>query len=447
MGWVHGFGVRRFLGTSGAMLAVTLSGALLATAPASALTPTAARSADAGSGTAEISGRIAVPGPATAEAGVTVTLSGVPTSGDAITRTAVTKADGTFTFRDLAGGDWNYTITAPYKGATFSTDLVTVPAGQGLTLKLPVFAPTDSPAKIKTSSWIVWLDVTGDKVAVEQDLSYTNSGATAFVGTTPVADATPGAKAAALLSIATGATNFQYLGQFAVCCSAVTNGAWAHTRPLNPGGSSGTLRYESPRPASLAFLAQFPADSITLLAPKGTAVSSPQLTSSGTTTDKNVTYDVYKSGAVKAGDTITVTLSAAAAESSSTPWWLFGLIGLLVVVVAAVVVVLLRRRRSASTADPTAVPKGAKVAKAAAPAKPVAAPKPAKATAPKPAKTATSPTATPRSQAEVLAEQLAQLDLKYENGEFSDDAAYRRVRESLVQQLVDAVATDPTSLS
>jgi hypothetical protein len=130
------------------VLALTLSGAGLATVPASALAPTVARSADAGGGTAEISGRIVVPGPATAEAGVTVTLSGVPTSGDPITRTAVTKADATFTFRNLAGGDWNYTITAPYKGSTFSTDLVTVPAGQGLTLKLPVFTPTDSPAKI-----------------------------------------------------------------------------------------------------------------------------------------------------------------------------------------------------------------------------------------------------------------------------------------------------------
>jgi hypothetical protein len=438
MGRVHRFGVRRLFATSGAVLAVTLSGAVLVTAPATALTPAAARSADAGGGTAVISGRLVVPGPATGQGGVTVTLHGVPTSGDVIDRAAVTKADGTFAFRDLAGGDWSYTITAPYQGATFSTDRVTVPAGQGLTLKLPVFTPTESPAKIKTSSWIVWLDVTGDKVAVEQNLSYTNTGATAFVGTVPVADAQQGAKAAALLPIAPGASNFQYLGRFEVCCSAVTNGSWAHTRPLDPGGSSGTLRYESPRPASLAFLAQFPADSITVLAPKGTAVSSPQLTTSGTTTDNNVTYDVYKSGAIKAGDTVTVSLSPAATTSSSTPWWLVAVIMLLLVVAAVVVVVLLRRRRSSASTAAAAKPKVAKAAPVA-PARTIPAPKPAKA--------ARATNSAARTPAESLAEQLAQLDVKYENGELSDEAAYRRVRESLVQQLVDAVATDPTSLS
>jgi hypothetical protein len=75
----------------------------------------------------------------------------------------------------------------------------------------------------------------------------------------------------------------------------------------------------------------------------------------------------------------------------------------------------------------------------------------AKAQQPRAAKPAVAPkpatTAPPRTQAESLAEQLAQLDVKYENGELSDEGAYRRVRESLVQQLVDAVATDPTSLS
>jgi len=446
MAWVHGFGVRRVLRTTGAALAVVLSGALLAAAPASALTPSVSRAADAGSGTAVINGSIVVPASSSPAGGVTVSLHGVPASGDAIDRTVVARADGTFTLRDLAGGDWSYSITAPYDGVTFSSDLVTVPVGQTLTLKLPVYRHTDSPARIKTSSWIVWLDVTGDKVSVEQDLAYTNSGSTAFVGTTPVAGTTQGATAAVVLSLAPGASGFQYLGSFEVCCSAVTNGSWAHTRPLSPGGTSGTLRYESPRPDSLAFLAQFPADSVTLLVPQGTAVSSPQLTSSGTTTDKNVTYNLYKSGAIRAGDTLTVSLSAGSSTSgSSTPWGLIALLGLLVVVAVVVTVLLLRRRRAAGPTTPAEKAKGGKAAPA--PSKPLAPEKPAKSTAKATTPSTPVPAAAPRTPAESLAEQLAQLDLTFENGQLTDEAAYRRVRESLVQQLVDAVATDPTSLS
>ena len=47
----------------------------------------------------------------------------------------------------------------------------------------------------------------------------------------------------------------------------------------------------------------------------------------------------------------------------------------------------------------------------------------------------------------MLAEELAQLDVKFEDGAFSDEAAYRRVRESLVRRLVETVEQDPTALS
>jgi hypothetical protein len=68
------------------------------------------------------------------------------------------------------------------------------------------------------------------------------------------------------------------------------------------------------------------------------------------------------------------------------------------------------------------------------------------------AASASTPGATPapvddRSRAEVLAEELAQLDVKFEDGAFSDEAAYRRVRESLVRRLVETVEQDPTALS
>jgi hypothetical protein len=466
--------VQRSLGLSGVALAVCLGGVVLGTTTAqAAVAPAVVRTADSGSGTSAVSGTLVVPGPAAAPGGVTVTLTGVPTTGDAITRTAVSKADGSFTFRDLAGGDWIYTITAPYDGATFSTDTIKVPAGQGTTVKLPLFATTDSAAKVRTAAWTVWLDVTGDRIAVQQDLALTNLGTAAYTGTTPVEGATPGAKAAVQLPIAPAAGTFQYLGRFEVCCSAVADGTWVHTRPINPGGSSGTLRYEAPIVGSLAFRAQFPTEAFTLLVPEGTTVSSAQLSLDGTSTDRGITYKVYKASALKSGDTITVSLNTpAAAASSGTPWWLVVVAAVVVAAVALGLWVFLRRRRTPAPVPPVAAAhatsgkagkggstsgkartatrtgKGASTAKAdtagAGASRPVAAPAPAPAKpAPKPGPTATSD----RSRAEVLAEELAQLDLKFESGELSDEAAYRRVRESLVQRLVETVEQDPTALS
>jgi len=454
MGWARSTGARRSLAVVAVAAVLGLTAAMTATPASATIGATVVRTADAGGGTAEISGRLVAPGAASDIGGVTVTLAGVPTSGTSITRTAVTKPDGTFTFRALAGGDWTYTMTAPYQGTTFSSDPVSVPTGQGLTIKLPVFASTGSPAKIKVASWIVWIDVTGDKVAVEQDLSYTNAGTTAYVGTTPVAGASASAKAAVLLPLAPGAGGFQTLGRFEVCCSAVQGASWAHTRPINPGGSSGTLRYEATRPESIAFTAQFPADSITFLVPDGTTVSSPQVTRSGTTTDKNTTYVVYKSGPVKAGGAVTLSFSApAGSDSGGTPWWLIVLvIGVLVAIVVGEVLVIRRRRASAAGAAVTPKPAPpVKAAEATKPAKPATGPV-VTATSASVATAATSTngaasSTTGRSRAEVLAEELAQLDVKFENGELTDEAAYRRVRESLVQRLVETVESDPKSLA
>jgi hypothetical protein len=92
--------------------------------------------------------------------------------------------------------------------------------------------------------------------------------------------------------------------------------------------------------------------------------------------------------------------------------------------------------KTSAVKAPKSVPQKQEAAKKASPAQPA-----------KLAKTAAPTAAATRSQPEILAEQLAQLDLKFENGELSDEAAYRRVREQLVQQLVNEVASDPTALT
>ena len=51
-------------------------------------------------------------------------------------------------------------------------------------------------------------------------------------------------------------------------------------------------------------------------------------------------------------------------------------------------------------------------------------------------------TATARTRADELTDELATLDLAWENGTITDERAYRRIRESLVAQLVAEVGGD-----
>lgn len=437
-------GVRRTLRTRVAVTAATLAVALAPAwgVPAAAAAPasTTVVAADSpASGSSTIAGTLVVPGPGRAPSGVTVTLLAVPTSGASVTRTAVSRPDGTFTFAGLAGGDWVYTLSAPYQGTTFSSDPLSVPAGQGLSVRLPLYAPTTSPAAVTTTSWTVWLDVTGDRLAVQQDVALRNTGSAAYTGTDPVAGAPDGGRAAVVLPVAPGAEGFEFLGRFEVCCSGVQAGAWAHTRPVAPGTSTGTLRYEAPTTSTLSFRAQFATDKLTLLVPDGTTASSPQLTSSGTSTDRGVTYRVWTSGALRAGDTVTVSLVLPQSTGTAAWWITAAAIGLAAVVVGGV---LLRRRRARPSPDPAATsrPATSRPARATTTSSSAERRRGAEATA-RSAGTSRAPTRT-RSRIDVLTDELAALDLAFEDGALTDEASYRRVRETLVQQLVDVVGPD-----
>lgn len=68
-------------------------------------------------------------------------------------------------------------------------------------------------------------------------------------------------------------------------------------------------------------VAQFPADRIAVLVPQGTTVSSPQLTSSGTATGQSATSQVYERGAVKAGDSVSLSCSGDTdSGTGGAPW-------------------------------------------------------------------------------------------------------------------------------
>lgn len=499
-------GARRSTRSLGAVLvlaALTVAG--YAGAPSASAYPVHTRSvtATANSGTAAVIGTIAVKASGGGSPdGTVVTLTEIPSSGDNLTRTTKADARGGYEFRDLAGGpDWSYVVSVTYQGTVFESDTVQVEATKIVDVPLSVYASTTSPSAITVTQWTVWVDTAATGLAVQQDVALRNSGTTAYTGSATVPDAPAGLDHAAFtLPVTEKADNFEYLGRFQACCSSVQGTTWSHTRPISPGASTGTLRYETPSVDALTFPATFATQAFTLIVPQSLTVSAPSLSKSGTSTDRGITYDVYKtSKALPPGTIITVSLAGVPAESSGPAWALVALV-VVVVVVALVALAWVVRRRSAAraAAAPVAAPAGsakgatsmggsakgasskggtsgsakrraraaaagvavttAGAAAAAAEGSPASTPDPAPAepehgdpqppapaaaapapTAPAAAATTTTATGT---RADQLTDELATLDLAWENGTITDEAAYQRIRESLLAQLVSEV--DPS---
>jgi hypothetical protein len=290
----------------------------------------------------------------------------------------------------------------------------------------------------------VWVDVSGSTMAVQQDVELSNTGTSAYVGTAKVQGDTPGNKTAAVqLPIAKGAGSFAYLGQFEVCCSVMSPDMWAHTTPVVPGQTIATMRYEAPLTSTLEFPATLPATSFTLLVPSGMAVKAEGLTADGTRDSKGTTYDVYKAASgIPSGMAMTVVIGSEA--QSLSPWWIVA--GALLALAAAVLIVwMVRRGREQARLRAEAA---AEEARAAARAEARAARRRRTATS-SPNGTTTAGTGAAAisvvDDVDLLADELAMLDVAFESGSLTDEAAYRRVRASLVARMVTAVsAGDPT---
>ena len=372
-------------------------------------------------------------------------------------QSATVKSDsnGRFSFTGLVTGSVvTYTITAKYKDATFYGEGLTLTAGEVRSITLNVYPATVSAAAVKLSAWTVWLDFTGGKLAVQQDVSFTNVGSAAYTGTVPVTADNGAGLAAVMLPIAAGATKFEYLGRFQSCCSTANATTWAHVSPIAPGTTQGTVRYQTSPIDTLSFPAQFPVTTFAILVPKGSHISSPQLHAAGTETDQGVTYEVYRGGPLAAGAIVTIAVGAPPKSIEPVTWIAAVLVLLLVVLLGWLAYRRRNRRKSTGSAQSTpaariAVPKaavGAAHPRGNARPNPAVSRSGSAAQIPKRAPSNGLSEVGRRSDPAELADELARLDLAFEKGSLTDEASYRMIREALVQKLIAAVSADPTKL-
>jgi hypothetical protein len=380
-------------------------------------------------------------------AGISVTLLGVPNTGDNVASSSTTDPSGTFSFTKLqTGTNWNYSVSARYKGALFSTDQVALKNGESRQVNVAVFEPTTSTSKITLTAYAIWIDYTGKKVAVQQDLQLHNTGTTAYVGTNTVTLQGTQTPAAVQLPLAPGADTLQYLGRFGTCCSVTSGNEWWHTRPISPGTSQGTMRYEASIPKSLAFPMPFSTTAVAVLVPKNVSVSIPGLKYVGTKSDTGTSYAVYQGGPMASGSVLTVELGKPP-RSVATVIWIVVPIALIIIIGLVLWLVVRQRRASKAAAEALAAaaaakPKGKK--KAPKPPKAAKVDEPAAPTTPAQTVLTTTPAAPAQAISieswSELADKLARLDLAYESGALTDETTYRTLREGLVAKLV---ATSP----
>lgn len=223
---------------------------------------------------------------------------------------------GRFEFYAIDESPWMYDVYVEYEGAPYYSPGITVGGGKTEKANLTVFDSTDSSKDVAVSEWIVYLDPDQSGLAVEQSLTYQNTGDRSYIG--PKMEGS-GQRIATTLPVATTAIpdSVDTVGLFEGCCGGVVGDSFGHTAPIPPGGTLGTMRYVSSTPASLVFPVTLPTASVKVLVAPGVDISGiSELTpagseslQSGGQTPAPVTYTSYTAANLTPGASLGLTAS------------------------------------------------------------------------------------------------------------------------------------------
>ena len=355
--------------------------------------------------------------------------------------TTTTGRSGGFAFADLDPTATAYVLSTVYAGVVYQSPVAPVSPGQPTRATLEVFETTSDPGDVRQTGWVVWVDLEGEGAAVQHDLEWSNVGEAAYLGSSTLPDGTP---VVVQVPLATGATNFQFLGTFLETPGQVNAATFVHPQPIVPGTTQATIRYSVPSLAHLSLPVQMPTDSIQLYVSGEIEASVTGLTLQGQTTDRGITYRVYAGTNLGVGDTIDVALSAAPGAEGGGDATLALLIAGAAALLALGGLVLwrvLRRPRAAATS-------GRPARRAPSKRQPSATRKPPERDTLRRKVAAASPSATgpnggepsrrdPDDEINLLIDEIAALDLAYERG-LMERRVYEGLREATKERLLQS---------
>jgi hypothetical protein len=320
--------------------------------------------------------------------------------------TVVTDAKGSFTEPSQPAGATSLQAETVYRGANYRSEPLTLVAGKSVELTLKVYAPTTDTSTVSATNWLVWIDPGAGGISVQQDVEWSNTGKSAYIGTGPLDK-----RSVTQVPISAGATDMQFLGLYLAGGGRVQGDIFVGSQPLVPGPSSATLRYTVAALSQLTLPITLPTQSLHVFVPAGYTVTAPGLIPGGQVADRGTSYQVFTGTGLAPGDRVQVTLAAGPTpgSASSLPFVAAGT-ALLLLVAAVFILRRVRggRRPRASGKSPSR---------------------------------STSMDKPSQGDDALLIEEIAALDIAFEQGLLEKDSYERlraRAKNSLVQQRLEA---------
>jgi hypothetical protein len=346
-------------------------------------------------------------------AGQPVTLSTYRGETRLSTASATTDALGGFSFGPPPTDATGFQLTTTFRGGIYRTPLTSL-AEPNPPVTLKVFAPTTDVTAITQTNWVVWVDPMPGGIVVQQDFTWNNEGTKAYIG----ADA--GGGVVTEVPLAPGATNVQYLGLYLNGGGRIAGSTYQGTQPIAPGRSTATVRYVVTTLNDLRLVSPFSTGNMHVFVSTDLVVTAPAMTSAGQINDRGRDYQVFTAANVPAEQTITVGLTPTPqAKSDAGPSAIAGIVILLFVVTFTV----WRIKGGGRPRHAGRPPKGSS----------------------REARRRPSPRrAAPRDETEVLLEEIAAIDVAFEEG-LLEPATYERVRAAAKERLAAAARGAPLS--
>ena len=344
-------------------------------------------------------------------AGQPVTLSTYRGETRLSTASATTDALGGFSFGPPPTDATGFQLTTTFRGGIYRTPLTSI-ADPNPPVTLKVFAPTTDVTAIAQTNWVVWVDPMPGGIVVQQDFTWNNDGTTAYIG----ADAGGGVVTEVPLS--PGATKVQYLGLYLNGGGRIAGNTYQGTQPIVPGRSSATVRYVVPTLNDLRLVSPFATGNMHVFVSTDLVVTAPAMTSAGQINDRGRDYQVFTAANVPAEQTMAIGLTPAPQpKSDAGTFAIAGIVILLLVVTFSVWRIKGggRRRRAGRPPRASDTPRRP-------PSRRVA----------------------PRDETEVLLEEIAAIDVAFEEG-LLEPATYERVRAAAKERLAAAARGAPLS--
>ena len=346
-------------------------------------------------------------------AGQPVTLSTYRGESRLSTASTTTDALGGFSFGRAPTDATGFQLTTTFRGGIYRTPLTSI-ADPNLPVTLKVFAPTTDVTAVTQTNWVVWVDPMPGGIVVQQDFTWNNEGTKAYIG------AEAGGGVVSEVPLAPGARNVQYLGLYLNGGGRIAGNTYQGTQPIVPGRSTATVRYVVTSLNDLRLVSPLTTGNMHVFVSTDLVVTAPAMTGAGQINDRGRDYQVFTAANVPAEQTITVGLTPTPQpKSDAGPFAIAGIVILLLVVTLAV-----WRIRGGGRLRHAGRP--SKESSREAPRRP------------------TPRRAAPRDETEVLLEEIAAIDVAFEEG-LLEPATYERVRAAAKERL--AAAARGASLS